>query len=147
MVEIGCGYGGLFIAICYFSKLLNINIENYYIIDFPEVCSLIDNYIKLNSEIINTKYSLHYCNKYGKDITEEKLFLISNYCFTEISEEHRNNYISEIFNKIKNGFIVWQTVFGLRIDKLNIINKNIENVFEEKPQTCTPENKNYFVYL
>lgn len=147
MVEIGCGYGGLFIAICYFSKLLNINIENYYIIDFPEVCTLIDNYLKLNSEIINIKYSLHNCNEYGINIAEENLFLISNYCFTEISEEHRNNYISKAFNKIKNGFILWQTVFSLGIDKLNIINKNIEKVIEERPQTASQEHKNYFIYF
>ena len=41
MVEIGCGYGGLFLAIVYFSKHLNISIDKYYLIDLPEANNLI----------------------------------------------------------------------------------------------------------
>jgi len=147
MVEIGCGYGGLFLAICYFSKLLNIQIDNYYIIDFTEVCALINNYLTLNNEFVNIKFVLHSCNEYGKNIGENDLFLISNYCFTEISDENRSNYINEIFNKVKNGFILWQTVFGLEIDKLHIIKKDIVNIVEEKPQTASIMHKNYFIYF
>jgi len=147
IVEIGCGYGGLFLAICYFSNLLNIKINNYHIIDFPEACTLIDNYLKLNNNYININYFLHSCNEYGKSVIDNNLFLISNYCFSEISDEHRSNYISEIFNKVKNGFILWQTIFGLGINKLNIIKNPIVNIIEEKPQTASNENKNYFIYF
>jgi hypothetical protein len=147
IVEVGCGYGGLFLAICYFSKLLNIKIDNYYIIDFPEVCNLIDNYLKINAEFVNINYSLHNCNEYGKNIAERDLFLISNYCFTEISVENRNNYIFNLFEKIKNGFIIWQTCLGTEIGDIKLIKKDIINVVYEKPQTAFLDKPNYFVYF
>jgi putative sugar O-methyltransferase len=46
IVEVGCGYGGLCLAINYFSKLNNIFIKNYNLVDLPEVLNLIDNYLK-----------------------------------------------------------------------------------------------------
>ena len=148
IVEIGCGYGGLFLAICYFSKLFDIKIDNYYIIDLPDVCELINSYLQLHDKEININYSLHSCYEYGKDIDENNLFLISNYCFTEITDEHRTNYVNNVFNKVKNGFIVWQTVFGLGIDKVNLISKQIQSICDEKPQTAGIEkDKNYFVYF
>jgi len=147
IVEVGCGYGGLFLAICYFSKILNIKIDNYYLIDFPEVCNLIDNYLKINAEFVNINYSLHNCNEYGKNIAEKDLFLISNYCFTEITSENRNNYIINLFEKIKNGFIIWQTCLGADIGDIKLIKKNIINVIYEKPQTAFLEKPNFFVYF
>jgi hypothetical protein len=147
ITELGCGYGGLFLAICYFSKILNIEIDNYYIIDFPQICNLIDNYLILNKENVHINYIFNNCNEYGSNIIETNLFFISNYCFTEILDEHRNKYIENLFGKVKNGFIIWQTSFGLNIDNLNIINKNINTTIEEKPQTASRENPNYFVYF
>ena len=149
MVEIGCGYGGLFIAICYFSKVLNIEINNYHLIDFPYVCNLIKNYIKINENELENKinFVLHDCNNYKNTCLENDLFLISNYCFSEITDENRNNYIEHLFDKIKNGFIIWQTVFGLDINKTVIIKKSIQQIVEEKPQTASVEKKNYFVYF
>jgi hypothetical protein len=147
IVEIGCGYGGLFLAICYFSKLLNIKVDNYYMIDFPEVCNLIDNYLKVNGDFVNINYSLHSCHEYGKNITERDLFLISNYCFTEISDENRKNYINNLFEKVKNGFFVWQTCLGINIDDVKIISKLIKNIIVEKPQTAPLDKPNYFVYF
>jgi len=147
IVEIGCGYGGLFLAICYFSKILNIKINNYYIVDFPEVCNLIDTYLNINKEFVKINYSLHSCHEYGRDITETNLFLISNYCFTEISDENRKNYIKNLFDKIEKGFIVWQTCLGVNIDDVKIISKLITNIIIEKPQTAFVEKPNYFVYF
>ena len=147
MVEIGCGYGGLFLAINYFSNLLNIKIENYYLIDLPEVCNLTDNYLKLNKENIRINYSLNNCYEYGKNINENNLFLISNYCFTEIEDGHRKNYIKYLFDKIQNGLICWQTCFGLNINETTILNKKIINLVLEKPQTASYKQPNYFVYF
>ena len=150
IVEVGCGYGGLYLAICYFSDILNIEIDNYYFIDFPEVNNLIDNYIKINETSLNKKinYYLHNCFEYGDSIKEDnELFLISNYCFTEISQEHRNNYINKLFNKVKNGFIIWQTCFDLDIKHLETINKDIKCLTKEKPQTASENQPNYFVYF
>ena len=75
------------------------------------------------------------------------LFLNSNYCFTEIPGENRNGYINKLFSKIKNGFIIWQTIFGLDISKVNTINKSIKNIIEEKPQTANAQYPNFFVYF
>jgi len=150
IVEVGCGYGGLYLAICYFSDILNIEINNYHFIDFPEVNKLIDNYIKINETSLNKKinYYLHNCFEYGDSIKEDnELFLISNYCFTEISQEHRTNYINKLFNKVKNGFIIWQTCFGLEISYVESINKDIKQITKENPQTASEYKPNYFVYF
>jgi hypothetical protein len=149
MVEVGSGYGGLFLAICYFSKLLDIQINTYYLIDLPEICNLITKYLDINKEHINITYIVKHSNNYGKDIiNEHKLFFISNYCFTEIENEYRNNYIKHLIPKVSNGFIIWQTIGGLPLDNAINIFKNIE-IIEEKPQTqiATIDNKNYFIYF
>jgi hypothetical protein len=147
IVEVGCGYGGLFLAINYFSKILNISIHHYYFIDFQEVCNLIDCYLHLNINSISIPFSLNNCYSYGEDIQNDNLFLISNYCFTEIEEIHRENYINKLFNKISNGFIIWQTVFSVPIEKVSNINKNIKAIIHERPQTASDKDPNYFVYF
>jgi hypothetical protein len=149
IVEIGAGYGGLFLAICYFSNLLNIKINSYHFIDLKEVGILISNYLKHHSDIVNIKYTIHNCELYGKDINDDNLFLISNYCFTEIDEEHRLKYTECLLNKVNHGFIVWQTINGVKLDSMNKYFKHItyRNVEEERPQTAYEEFKNYFVYF
>jgi len=146
IVEVGCGYGGLFLGINYFSKILNIIIDKYYFIDLPEVSNLIKKYLELHNNI-SIDYSIFSAYNYGVDINDNDLFFISNYCFTEIEKIHRNNYIQYLFPKISCGFITWQTVFNLPISDVNIINKNIKYITEEVPQTATIDNKNYFVYF
>jgi hypothetical protein len=146
IVEVGCGYGGLFLALCFFSNALNIKIMNYHIVDLPEVGLLIDMYLKLHINSINIPYSIHDSKFFGSDILSENLFFISNYCFTEIDLNLRNKYIDNLISKTQNGFITWQTIF----DKIQIenifFNKKIKNIIEEKPQTATNEYKNYFVH-
>ena len=146
IVEVGCGYGGLFLAIDHFSKILEIPIDKYYLIDLHVVCNLIKNYLQ-NYPDIHINYILKSAYNYGEDIDDDNLFFISNYCFTEINEEYRNFYILKLFPKVKNGFIIWQTVFGLPISNTNIIGKEITNIVEETPQTSSITNKNYFVYF
>ena len=147
IVEVGCGYGGLFLAINHFSKLLNIVIDKYYFVDLPEICNLITKYLEMHKNIIGINYSTYSAYNYGLDIHDNNLFFISNYCFTEIEEIHRCNYIKYLFQKILNGFIILQTVFNVPIDSVNIIDKNIKHVTEEYPQTATITNKNYYVYF
>lgn len=146
VVEVGCGYGGLFLAINHFSKILKISIDKYYLIDLPVVCDLIEVYLQKNSDM-NINYVLKSAYDYGENIEDDNLFFISNYCFTEINEEHRNNYISKLFPKVKNGFIIWQTVFGLSINNTDILGKEITKIVEETPQTGSIISKNYFVYF
>jgi hypothetical protein len=146
MVEVGCGYGGLFLAINYFANILNIQINHYYFIDLPEICSLIKNYLSLHRGKINISYSVHSAYNYGREIDTKDLFLISNYCFTEIEKEHRDQYIELLFPKTSSGFIIWQTIAGLPITDTYILNKKIVKVTEERPQTANQIFKNYFVY-
>lgn len=144
IVEIGCGYGGLCMAIIFFADLLNIQIDEYHLCDFPDVCHLIDKYLKINN--IQIKYILHDCNQYGQTISNHELYLISNYCFTTISDEDRQKYVKYLFDKIKHGFLIWQTVFGAEIEfATTIIKKSITCIIGEKPQTCNHHKKNHFV--
>ena len=102
IVEIGCGYGGLFLAINFFSNVLNIKINNYFLIDLENTTKLINMYLMEHSNIINIKYITKKANNYGSDIDLNELFLISNYCFTEIDSMSRNNYIENLFTKINS---------------------------------------------
>ena len=149
IVEIGCGYGGLFLAISFFSNLLKIEIQNYHLIDFTDVCILTEKYINANSKWFDKmpSYYFHDCDSNYSSVFDEKLFLISNYCFTEIDHQKRVNYIEHLFPKISNGFIVWQTLFGVGINSVSMINKNILSITEERPQTSSVINPNWFVYF
>lgn len=147
IVEVGCGYGGLFLAINHFSKILNIKISDYYFVDLPEITGLIEKYVNLHKDILHIKFSTHSAYNYGLGIEDKNLFFISNYCFTEIDNLHRINYITQLFPKISNGFIVWQTIFGIPIENVGIIGKDATAIVEEYPQTANQINKNYYVYF
>ena len=121
MVELGCGYGGLFTAIDYFSGILDIHIKKYHMIDLPEPNTLISFYTNHHKETIKTPYELHEAEKYGSTVPSGKLFFISNYCYTEIDTEYKEKYYSNILKRADNGFIIWQTIFLL----------NIANMFPE----------------
>ena len=146
IVEVGCGYGGLFLSICYFSKLLNITIDHYSLVDLREPCNLINLYLKINSEHIHIPYSTYDSEKYGGDVLHnESLFFISNYCFTEIDEIHRIRYVNNCIQKTQHGFIIWQTCMGCPIERTYILTKDIIKMIHEKPQTSYIS-PNYFVY-
>jgi hypothetical protein len=143
IVEVGGGYGGLFLAIDFFSQILNIHINNYYIIDLIDIGNLIKIYLSKHNNIIKTNYSIENADLYGDTIKDDKLFFISNYCFTEINEIHRIGYCNNLLNKVTSGFITWQT--GLvSIDKIKFYIKYDCHVKEESPQTSS-EFKNYYV--
>ena len=154
MVEVGCGYGGLCLAINFFSKINNVCIDNYNIIDIPEVVNLIKKYIILNKSYIQTNMIYHNSDTYGSDVADNMLFFISNYCYTEISEIYNKNYSHILLPKVKNGFIAWQsspTTFPIE-NANKITGKLISSIIEEKPQTVSSSAKicgytNYFVYF
>lgn len=146
MVEVGCGYGGLFLAICFFSNNFNVKINKYFFVDLPEVCNLIQCYLKINNKHINIDYQIHYSDTFGNNIIENNLFFISNYCFTEIDTVLREEYIKYLIPKCKQGFIIWQTIFGYEIEKSHKLFE-IKSIIEETPQTSNNTHKNYFVYF
>ena len=146
IVEVGSGYGGLFLAICFFSKILNIKIKKYNFIDLPEICNLIRCYLSINNKNTNIEYEIHDSYTFGKNINSSNLFFVSNYCFTEINNNYREQYIVNLIPKCTNGFIIWQTVFGYEIENsYRLFNDVI--ITEETPQTANEIYKNYFVYF
>jgi len=153
IVEVGCGYGGLCLAIHYFAKWKNIQIDRYHIIDLPEVCNLIDKYTNLHKNEIAMNIQIHDASTYGKDIEDKNLFFVSNYCFTEVDVEHNQSYCSILLPKVSNGFITWQNGgnhHAYPIERAGeIINKKINKIMEEKPQTDAGYGffKNFFVYF
>jgi len=135
IVEIGGGYGGLCLCISYFSKYFDINIENYNIIDIDIVTKLIKKY--LNNFNLNFNIELHNANTYGQNIKKKDLFMISNYCYSEIDYEERIKYKEISFPKVSNGFLVWND-FNLEVIK------DTQQVKIERPLTGS---YNKFIYL
>tara|TARA_B100001063_G_C16600810_1_gene470606 strand:- start:442 stop:849 length:408 start_codon:yes stop_codon:yes gene_type:complete len=134
-------------------KILSISIETYNIIDLKESSNLIEKYLTLHKNNIQTNINYHNSETYGEYIKNEKLFFISNYCYTEIDKIHNKNYTEILLPKTENGFLVWQNggnkgSYPIK-DAENIIKKKIINVIEEKPQTDAGYDiyKNYFVYF
>jgi hypothetical protein len=153
IVEVGCGYGGLCLAIQYFSTIQSISIDTYTIIDLQPVCHLIETYLQYNSKYITSKIAYHSAYTYGRNIQDTNLFFISNYCYTEIEEHHHRFYTQILFPKISHGFITWQNGGNkgtYPITKASeIIGKPILTIMEEKPQTDAGYGiyKNYFTYF
>ncbi len=148
IVEIGCGYGGLFLAISFFAKFLKINIVKYYIIDLNEVGQLISLYLQCHQHI-TLPYEIHNASSFGSTVNGCNLYVISNYCFTEIMEEYRFSYAKNLFNKVIHGFITWQTS-EVSLENFKKYFKNVTyRIIEEKPQTSFNHNfsRNYFVYF
>lgn len=59
---------------------------------------------------------------HGSNIQKENMFLISNYCFSEISQENRNKYVEILFPKVLHVFLLG-IVFPYMILDLNMIAK------------------------
>jgi len=144
---VGCGYGGLYLAICYFRHLWpRHSIQHYYLVDLPEIGKLIYRYLTLNRAHAGIPFSVHL--PFGEEIPgdDEPLFFISNYCFTELDAAIREKYVETLFPKIQQGFIIWQTVFGCPLALCREY-FNYYKYCEERPQTARSEEgqKNYFV--
>ena len=153
IVEVGCGYGGLCLAINFFTSEFNVKLHKYYMIDLKEPLELIEKYISKHKEYIYMDIEYHDNITYGKNIQTNNLFFISNYCYTEISNEHNKNYTDILLPKIKNGFIIWQNGGNKGSypisDTNNILKKQVYKIEEERPQTDAGYDiyKNYFVYF
>lgn len=127
IVEIGCGYGGQ-------AKMIldTYNVKSYTFIDLPSVLKLTEKYlIRLGIDMSNIIF---------KDITEltddEKYDLfISNYAYTECSDEIREIYFNTVLTKSKMGYLTSNTLAPEIMDE-EVINK-IQNCIKrnENPHT------------
>jgi hypothetical protein len=121
IVEVGCGYGGLCLALNQLSAAYNITITAYYLVDLPMPNRL--QQIYLSHFNIPIKMEFHSAYTYGKDIQSDSLFFVSNYCFSEIDREHQTHYIQHLFPKVSYGFMAWNNIplyhfgFTVKVEK------------------------------
>lgn len=108
IVEVGCGYGGLFLAMDMIAPIYHIRISCYHLIDLPESSALQQWY--LSAHEYNTPTRFHPASTYGDAIDSTDLFLISNYCFSEIAEEHQQRYRRQLFPRVSHGFMAWNNI-------------------------------------
>ena len=107
IVEIGGGYGGLCLCLHYFAPSFDINIKSYTIIDLTDVLRLQKMYLNSNGiQNVNFEDTV----TYGKNIDKKNMFFISNYAFTELHRDKQNQYLQDLFPKVKHGFMCWNMI-------------------------------------
>ena len=121
IVEVGGGYGGLCLAVSSFAKHYGVSIASYTIVDIKEPSALQNLYLSNHS--LNFPVKFEDAATYGAGIDRSGLFLISNYCFSEISADVQKEYINTLFPKVSQGFIAWNMIptyyfgFDMRIEE------------------------------
>lgn len=108
IVEVGGGYGGLCLAISAMCNNYGIRIKSYSIIDLPAPNDLQKRYLAHHR--LNFPTNFYSAFNYGSEVQDDNNFLISSYCFSEISSEHQSNYIKTLFPKIQHGFMAWNNI-------------------------------------
>ena len=122
IVELGCGYGGLCMAIHFFSQKYSVTLSTYTLIDLSEPSKLQKLYLESVNFRLNTTLNFVDASTFGHTITNTNLFLVSNYCFSEIHSFHQQQYIKTLFSKVSHGFMAWNSIdifdfgFKLRIE-------------------------------
>ena len=119
VVEIGGGYGGLYLAIDFLQSRYNVSIESYTIIDLPDP-SMLQQYFLSSFSTTIPKHFLTSDN-YGVEVGEP-VFLVSCYCFSEIAKNHQEGYIRELIPKVTGGFIAWNhiPVYNFGFDGMDV---------------------------
>ena len=110
IVEIGGGYGGLCLAVNYCLKFFpEISVSQYNIIDLEAPTKLQAKY--LSHHRLSFPVCTHLAETFGSNIQGgDDLYLISNYCFSEIDAGLQTRYVSSLFPKINHGFITWNNI-------------------------------------
>ena len=108
IVEIGGGYGGLCLAINHFAPQYGVHINSYTICDLTNIIQLQELY--LNEVKLDINVNFVDAVTYGADIPHDKMFLISNYCLSEISLDHQIKYRECLFPKVEHGFFAWNAI-------------------------------------
>ena len=141
IVEIGGGYGGLCVALYHFSGYYGVKIDRYTIVDLSEVIRLQAMFHRevyaglgagLGHDIQYVDASTH-----GKDISKDRMFCISNYCYSEISLENQHWYRYWLFPKVSHGFLCWN----------NIVKPSIPFKFREEREKPNTGEHNKFIYF
>jgi hypothetical protein len=148
IVELGCGYGGLCLAVQIVAALFtNVHLVTYVMIDLPEACALTRAYLQVHQSHIVTEFTTidDECAKHA-DLNDGSYFLVSNYCFSALSSEWQTKYRVQLVDHCSHGWITWQTCFGDSVENSRyLLGKPDAEVIEEKPQTAPPDVKNYWI--
>tara|TARA_A100001201_G_scaffold18506_1_gene21014 strand:+ start:431 stop:1213 length:783 start_codon:yes stop_codon:yes gene_type:complete len=132
IIEIGGGYGGLCYYLYNLSNLFDIEIKSYSVFDIYEICILQKKYL----QNFNININAYRVNDFQ---LKENSFLISNYAFSELPEDLRDEYSKFLINRFtSHGFLAWNA-----IDLYDFVEASITS-YEERPSTG---NKNKFVYF
>jgi len=127
-VEVGGGYGGLFLALTFLSEE---PIKEYHIVDLDEALNL-QRLVLENHP--NVRY--HSNTTFGSEVPDG-CFFISNYCFSEIQSEFRDGYAKVLIPRCERGFLAWNTISPYDFGKRTIVEI-------ERPLTFSG---NYYVYF
>jgi hypothetical protein len=126
-IEIGGGYGGLAYYIHAIAPLFSVNISSYSILDLGAAKDLQKRYLDIHGVELSSKIN-------GGS------FLISNYAFSELSENIRSYYSESVINKYTDyGFLAWNF-----IDVYPFKDNADITVCNERPLTAR---SNRFVYF
>lgn len=105
IVEMGGGYGGLYLAIQFFAKHYKTQIFQYSIIDLVPALKLQEKYLTQQNMCNNITF--HNADTFGETIQDTDNFLIAAYSFAEIHESLQIKYKNFFFPKVQHGFILW----------------------------------------
>jgi hypothetical protein len=137
IVEVGCGYGGLSLAIDHFKSVFGVHPASYTMVDLDEPSALQMWYMSQNPTSFPILFER--AATYGSNVLGTDNFLISNYCFSEIPASEQEGYLRVLFPKCSHGFITWNMVKVFDIGKPVTLEL-------ESPITCgVCPNLNYYV--
>lgn len=108
IVEVGGGYGGLSCAIHHFAANYGVHINSYTIVDLTSISKLQSLYIPRVKPSIQVDFVD--ASTFGSGIAKSNMFLISNYCFSEISAGLQIKYREVLFPKVAHGFLAWNMI-------------------------------------
>lgn len=129
IIEVGGGYGGQCKILFYLSKLFDIKIKMYTIMDYEIVCQLQNKYLNKSG---HTNFNFIYFDEKRKIKIQEYDLFISNYALGEICREYQDYYIKRIISNVKNVYIIWNMT-----ELHPFFNNEKYQIKEEEPQTGT----------
>ncbi len=108
IVEVGGGYGGLCAAISFIRDLYTVKIDSYSIVDLPTIGQL--QKMMLEHWTLGFPVSFHSADTFGATVEGSGLYLISNYCFSELPRELQEKYRATLFPRVAHGFLAWNMI-------------------------------------
>jgi hypothetical protein len=135
LVEVGGGYGGLYLALHWLAPPSRI--REYHIVDLDFALNLQKLVLSHCQEHTASNIIFHSSHTFGYAVPENSFF-VSNYCYSEIDSGLRQTYKNILLPKCPHGFILWNMSAYDPIDKPEVVR------MPERPYLGFP---NEFVYF